>query len=176
MMIASKAFAIQLAIETEAIYVSAFSPDRTRLLTGSAGNPIHLWNAQAGDLLRSFADHTDMVWALAWRDDRRQFVSGAFGQCVRVFQGHDGYVRCVQATRGWKRVLWGSGDHTLRLWDLEAGRCVRVLDGHRDAVYDVAFSPDERRALSTSRDIRESRRRWNWRPMAGRAGMNRNRP
>ena len=41
---------------------------------------------------------------------------------------------------------------TVRLWDLETGRCLRVLEGHTDAVVSVAWSADPRRALSGSND------------------------
>ncbi len=40
----------------------------------------------------------------------------------------------------------------LRLWDVDTGRQVRVLEGHTDRVRSVAFLPDSRRAISASRD------------------------
>ncbi len=32
-----------------------------------------------------------------------------------------------------KRALTGSNDNTVRLWDVETGRCLRVLEGHTGA-------------------------------------------
>ena len=43
-------------------------------------------------------------------------------------------------------------DKTVRLWDVETGRCLRVLEGHTDSVRSVAWSADGRRALSGSGD------------------------
>ena len=43
-------------------------------------------------------------------------------------------------------------DGTVRLWDVETGRCLRVLEGHTDYVWSVAWSVDGRRALSGSND------------------------
>jgi len=40
------------------------------------------------------------------------------------------------------RTLATAGDKTVRLWELPAGRCARVLTGHPGWVWDVAFSPD----------------------------------
>ena len=37
-----------------------------------------------------------------------------------------------------ERVLSGGLDNTLRLWDLKTGRCLRVLEGHTDAVRSLA--------------------------------------
>jgi small GTP-binding protein len=50
-----------------------------------------------------------------------------------------------------KRVLTGGYD-TVRLWDLEAGRCLRVLEGHTNNISSVAWSTDQRRALSGAQD------------------------
>jgi WD40 repeat protein len=36
----------------------------------------------------------------------------------------------------------GSGDNTIRLWDVESGKEKSVLEGHTGYVWTVAFSPD----------------------------------
>ncbi|MBI2900485.1 MAG: hypothetical protein HYY17_09885, partial [Planctomycetes bacterium] len=46
----------------------------------------------------------------------------------------------------------GSGDKTLKLWDVESGREIATWRGHRSDVSSVAFSPDGKRALSGSWD------------------------
>jgi WD40 repeat protein len=46
----------------------------------------------------------------------------------------------------------GSGDRTLRLWDLESGQTILRLEGHTDPVKAVAVIPDGRRAVSASND------------------------
>jgi hypothetical protein len=55
-----------------------------------------------------------------------------------------------------QRALTGAVDGTVRLWDAETGRCLCVLEGHRDAVVTVAWSAGGRRAFSGdhSGDIR----------------------
>jgi small GTP-binding protein len=51
-----------------------------------------------------------------------------------------------------KRTLTGAEDHSVRLWNMETGRCIRVLEGHSGPVRSVAWSNDQRCALSGSED------------------------
>lgn len=51
-----------------------------------------------------------------------------------------------------KRILSGAVDKTVRLWDTETGRCLRVFEGHTEVVFSVAWSADGGRALSGSDD------------------------
>lgn len=52
-----------------------------------------------------------------------------------------------------KRALTGAGERTVRLWDLQTGRCLRKLEGHGDRVSSIAWSPDQRYALSAADDF-----------------------
>jgi WD40 repeat protein len=58
----------------------------------------------------------------------------------------------VAALGDGRRALSGSYDTTLRLWDLETGRCIRTLEGHTNKVTSVAALSDNRRAVSGSND------------------------
>ena len=50
------------------------------------------------------------------------------------------------------RVLSGSDDKTVKLWDATTGALLRTFEGHADRVNSVAFSPDGSRVLSGSGD------------------------
>ena len=56
------------------------------------------------------------------------------------------------------RAVSGSGDKTLRGWDLRSDQCLATLEGHTDGVYSVALFPDGTRAVSGSVD--ETLRVW----------------
>ncbi|HWA24586.1 MAG TPA: TIR domain-containing protein [Lacunisphaera sp.] len=51
-----------------------------------------------------------------------------------------------------RHALTGADDMTVRLWNVETGRCLRVLEGHKNSVWSVAWSGDQRRALSGGMD------------------------
>ena len=51
-----------------------------------------------------------------------------------------------------RRVVSGSSDKTLKVWDVTTGECVATLEGHSETVFGVAVFPDGRRVVSASSD------------------------
>ena len=74
------------------------------------------------------------------------------GALIREFKGHSSNVYSVAFSPDGHRVLSGSYDHSLRLWDAASGALIREFKGDSDAVTSVAFSPDGQRVLSGSYD------------------------
>ncbi len=66
------------------------------------------------------------------------------------FVGHTEAVSSVAFSHDGRQALSGSGDKTLKLWEIASGRLVRTFEGHINTVKCVAFSPDGRLALSGS--------------------------
>jgi len=70
----------------------------------------------------------------------------------RIYMGHSDSVNCVTFSADGRRILSGSWDRSLRLWDVESGECLQVFKGHTNSVKSLAFTSDGRRALSGSGD------------------------
>ena len=51
-----------------------------------------------------------------------------------------------------RRIVSGSDDRTVAVWDLESGTRIHQLTGHQKEVNSVAVSPDGRRIVSGSDD------------------------
>jgi WD40 repeat protein/serine/threonine protein kinase len=48
---------------------------------------------------------------------------------------------CVAFSPDGRRVACGSGDHLVRVWEVESGQLLQVFKGHEDDVISIAFSP-----------------------------------
>ena len=50
------------------------------------------------------------------------------------------------------KIVFGSDDKTIKIWDVLSGQLINTLIGHNNWVYSVAFSPDSSKIVSGSRD------------------------
>ncbi len=67
--------------------------------------------------------------------------------------GHSDTVWSVAYSPDGQRIVSGSGDKTIRIWDAKTGQPIgKPLTGHEDAVLLVAYSPDGQRIVSGSGD------------------------
>ena len=66
--------------------------------------------------------------------------------------GHEGAVFAVAYSPGGTRIVSGSEDKTVRVWNTETGRLLSTLNGHSLSVKCVAYSFDGSRIVSGSLD------------------------
>ncbi|VFM94970.1 MAG: WD40 repeat [Candidatus Kentron sp. G] len=78
---------------------------------------------------------------------------------LRAIKAHPGGVEgvicwddCIRFSPDGRRLLSGSWDNTLKLWDAATGREMRAFRGHKGDVWSVALSPDGRQVLSGGDD------------------------
>jgi WD40 repeat protein len=61
---------------------------------------------------------------------------------LRTFGGHERTVNAVAVFPDRRRMVTGSDDRTLRLWDLETGVVLKKMEGHSNRVRALAVSRD----------------------------------
>ena len=77
---------------------------------------------------------------------------GCGGGEVQTLTGHTAGVNSVAFSSDGQRIVSGSRDKTLKIWDANTGKELQTLKGHTSYVYSVAFSPDGQRIVSGSFD------------------------
>jgi hypothetical protein len=114
---------------TNSVTAVVFSPDGTRVLTGSRDNTARLWDAASGKPIATLAGHTASVTAVAFSPDGTRVLTGsedntarlwdaASGKPIATLAGHTSWVTAVVFSPDGTRVLTGSRDNTARLWRL----------------------------------------------------------
>ncbi|KAF5341498.1 hypothetical protein D9757_014952 [Collybiopsis confluens] len=160
-----QAVSIELKVRLE-VYSVAFSPDGTRIVSGSDDETVRIWDATTGmQVGESLQGHDYSVTSVAFSPDGTRIVSGSLDTTVRIWdattgiqvgeslQGHDDSVTSVAFSPDGTRIVSGSDDKTVRIWDATTGIQVgESLQGHDHALSSVAFSPDGTRIVSGSDD------------------------
>jgi len=96
-------------------------------------------------ILSASRDKSIIVWRLTHED-------GNYGYAHRSLRGHNHFVSDVVISSDGQFALSGSWDGTLRLWEINSGKCTRRFVGHTKDILSVAFSFDNRQIVSGSRD------------------------
>ncbi len=74
------------------------------------------------------------------------------GTELKTLEGHSDKIYSVTFSADSKILASGSGDHSIKLWDVQKQCEIQTLKGHSDIVASVAFSPDLRNFASGSHD------------------------
>ncbi|KIM20375.1 hypothetical protein M408DRAFT_138671 [Serendipita vermifera MAFF 305830] len=108
---------------TSSVESVSFSPDGTRIVSGSDDRTIRVWDAETGETL------------------------------TRPMKGHVGSVNSISFSPDGTRIASGSSDRTIRVWNVKTGKTLAgPFEGHTDWVGSVSFSPDGTCVISGSWD------------------------
>ncbi|CDF38978.1 WD40-repeat containing protein [Chondrus crispus] len=90
---------------------------------------------------------------VGYEDGTLRLWSTSERKVLRIFRGHKSRMNCVAMSGDGRRVVSGSGDRSVRVWDVETGAQVgEALVGHTGWVRSVAMSGDGRHVVSGSDD------------------------
>lgn len=134
-----------LAGHQKRITAAVFSPDGGLAATSSLDGTARVWSTTDGSVVATLRGHGDGLTDIAFSQDGRSIVTASRDGTARIWnvpdgterqilRGHDGALNYAAFSRNGSFVATASfEDHTVRLWDVDAGRQVMLLDNQRDA-------------------------------------------
>ena len=111
-------------------------------------------------LLSGSRDKSIIRWELnfdgtkvTYKDDQdNEKVKILVGKPLRSFHGHNHFVSSLALNSDNTKLVSGSWDKTIRLWDIESAKSDLLFKGHTKDVLSVGFSHDERLIFSGAMD------------------------
>ncbi|EKM61838.1 uncharacterized protein PHACADRAFT_135777 [Phanerochaete carnosa HHB-10118-sp] len=133
------------------VFSTAFSLDNSRIATGSRDGTVIIWDVGTGASLATFMGHHGWIRSIAFSPNGDRVASGSDnrrllvwsiegGELLQLFEEHTDWVWSVAFAPGGD-VIISSDDKNMRLWDIETGACLLVLNP--DTWYHtIPLSPD----------------------------------
>ncbi|WP_165841048.1 WD40 domain-containing protein [Larkinella punicea] len=145
----------------------AFSANGRQVLTATQSDTLKLWDANTGQLVRTFKGYSGYVRSVAFSPNGRYALSGSdsilklwdvnTGKSIRTFKGYKSSYPVAFSPNG-KYALSGAwiesnNTHPLKLWDVNSGKLIRTFAGHdKGNINSLAFSPNGKYIVSGSDD------------------------
>lgn len=153
----SRAYLDEMIIQKGSIgnelMTAGFSPDDSKLITGSRNGSIYIFNSGTGKLIKSEKVHDKSVWTAVFSPDGTKILTASFDNTAKIIDaeslkvlhtlsGHKANLRESAFSHDGKKVATSSRDQHLMIWDTETGKL--LIDSKMpDLLYDLTFSPDD---------------------------------
>lgn len=130
--------------------VTSLAVEGSRAATGHQDGTIVVYDIEYGREIARMKRNEATVWSLAFAGSETSLLAASHDWTfarwdttkpqapARVYEGHESAVEAIAYVAEGDRVLTGSADKSVRLWDLDSGSLVRTFRGHDDFVSKVA--------------------------------------
>lgn len=126
-----------------------FSPDDTKVITGSTDFTVQVWDVRYGEKLRTFQGHTEWLTSVVIHPTDKIIASASRDTTVRFWdmmstersklEGHTHWVNSVIFGNP-KVAISGGVDKTIRFWDVSNGEELQRLSGYSKPILALAIS------------------------------------
>lgn len=160
----------------KAVNTLAISPDVSLLLSGSSDQMIILWDLKSEKILKTF-QRDFVIKSLCFTKSGKEFLCGYSlegnhsapiqarnidlfdleGKVLKTFVGHNDTVKTISLSIDGTKILSGSDDTSIRVWDKDTGDKIIVLEESSKSQEDkgvnsACFSPDSKKILAGYQD------------------------
>jgi RNA polymerase sigma factor (sigma-70 family) len=147
---------------SEMIIALIFSPDGRKLVSGTYGGQIQMWDAERGVVLTSFTvqnPRREQIKTLSFSSNGVLLAAGSNDRIyvmgsnkLTLLMEIDGGVETLVFAPDSTVLVSGLRNGGIELWDIETGDKLTTLDGHSIPVETLVFSPDGKTLVSTGQD------------------------
>jgi len=144
--------------------------DASTMASCSMDQTIKIWNLKSGECLRTLRDHDHVIEVIEFSNsvavehNLKTLTSDTKSNGVKDDAAADDASKPsadevkADSTPTGAYLISGSRDKSIRIWEVNTGRCVKVLIGHDNWVRSLVFHPSGRYLLSSADD--KSIRAW----------------
>ncbi len=147
---------------SEIISALVFSPDGRKLVSGTYGGQVKMWDVESGVALTSFTvqnPRREQIETLSFSSNGVLLAAGSTDRIYVIGSRKLTLLREIDASAATlvfapdsTVLVSGLRIGTIELWDIETGIKLTTLDGHSKPVETLAFSPDGKTLVSTGQD------------------------
>ncbi len=144
---------------------AVYSPDGSRIVTGSEDSSAIIWDSKNGAQLATLKSHSDgyPMYDVAFSQDGLRVITASGDYTARIWnaangvelvvlKGHSDWVFSAEFSVNGRLAVTGSRDKTFRIWNATTGALLTTVKGHGNFVLTASFSPDGSRVITGSSD------------------------
>lgn len=108
-----------------------------------------------GDLV--FSPSGQIIAGESYYSDAAILFDSSSGKQLHILKDevnfHNSEITCIAFSSDSKLVATGSYDLTIRVWDVETGKQVKIFEGHQTTIFNILFADKNKTLISASADF-----------------------